>query len=147
MSDPGIEVSASFLQPRPQWPGHGYDTSVLVASADDEVAARALYQAALRFRYVDQHGREHANDDAVDAAVDVEPDLDWPSDVAGVWMTPLGPTVVMDWQGSGWPLANATMTRILIDELRAAGIKQAVIQPLPDELSSVYGTARTFPLP
>jgi hypothetical protein len=104
----------------------GQDFSVQVC-ADTERAEAALTAAARRFALVTADGRELTDD----SGSSVAPHDYRPNHVSGPEPAPGGPTMWCDCKDGMMPLMARTMTRILVEEIRATGADRAEIRPRP----------------
>ncbi|MFD0742040.1 hypothetical protein ACFQ1L_09275 [Phytohabitans flavus] len=112
----------------------GQDFSVQVVSTDPETAKVALAAAGKRFMLVTADGREYSTEDELWQRV--KADDSWrtysPNNVSDPQDHPAGPRIYCDCKDGVMPLMAATMIRILVQQLRAAGIDQAQIRPTAD---------------
>jgi hypothetical protein len=115
------------------------DFGVQVASADNDRAERALAAAATRFMLVTADGRELADEDELDRLLeeggDQDPNNYTPNFVSGPRPATAGPTMYCDCKDGTMPLMARTMIRILVEEVRAAGLDTAEIRPEPKPAS------------
>ncbi|MCI4066610.1 hypothetical protein MRQ36_30255 [Micromonospora sp. R77] len=112
--------------------GH-QDFSVQVATAEGVAAAAALSVAATRFLSVGWDGQEYLTDEEGRAAesADTESRFYTPNFVSAVQPHPDGPWLWLDCKDGAMPLMARTMIRILLQELRRAGVAEGVIRPAP----------------
>jgi hypothetical protein len=126
----GIQVDPSTFAIRLDGDGFllGQDFSAQVVSADPQRAITALAAASQRFMYVTGDGRESTPDDPAGG--------DWrnytPNYVSDPQEHPDGPTIECDCKDGVMPLMARTMIRILVEELRTAGVDHAQIRPRAD---------------
>jgi hypothetical protein len=123
----GIQVDPSTFGIRLDGDGFllGQDFSAQVVSPDSQRAITALAAASRRFMYVTGDGRESTPDDPAGG--------DWrnytPNYVSDPQDHPDGPTIECDCKDGVMPLMARTMIRILVEELRTAGVDHAQIRP------------------
>jgi hypothetical protein len=106
----------------------GQDFSVQVSSADPAAARAALAAAAARFAVVAADGREFADGDELVAE---DPHLYTPNSVSDPEDHADGPWIYCDCKDGTMPLMARTMLRIVVEELRAAGVTNAQLRPGP----------------
>ncbi|MBB5874489.1 hypothetical protein F4553_007923 [Allocatelliglobosispora scoriae] len=107
----------------------GQEWSVKVRSDDRRAVLRALGTAEDRMFLVDENGQEHADEDAFFAAQEARPEDDalfTPDDV-GVNADDGDPELYLDCQDAPMPMMARTLIRIIIEELRAAGVDRATL--------------------
>jgi hypothetical protein len=107
----------------------GQDFGLQVISADNDEAEAALRAAAPRFALVTADGRELAAGQKRDGSLDPRDYV--PNHVSAPEATPDGPTMWCDCKDGLMPLMARTMTRILVEEIRASGLDRAEIRPRP----------------
>lgn len=105
------------------------DESVLVLSSSPDVAARGLAAAVGRLTAVAEDGQELTEEQAFQNS-----DLYTPNWVSAVYRTSLGPGLLIDCKGHIPEAMATTMTRVLIEELVAAGLEDAELVSWPEGL-------------
>jgi hypothetical protein len=139
-----ILVNPNFMAPRGD--GHGSDMTVcVVADASPTATARALHRAAHRLAYVDQYGVEHHDDDQLDRDLDLDPTIETPNYIGGIWITSSGVACVLDYAvGEERGFVDAAVN-IITEELLEAGIQRAEISALPEHVRPSLASAPDLP--
>ncbi|GAA1312516.1 hypothetical protein Psi02_76980 [Planotetraspora silvatica] len=122
-----IEVDQEVFAEIEEYISH--ETVIIVGASDPRAAGYGLLQAARRFSFVAEDGREVSVEEAEYG------DLYTPNYVSDIRLAPRGPWLYVDCKGYVPPAMGERMIAILVEELERVGVSGRIEVPSLDELN------------